>query len=176
MNKKLAFVAMSVPTMVGSGLAPMMPVRPAHAEVLPSQADIVCDRPSRFNANQLECRRIDTTPRSFAVVRPASVPLEVLAPAAEAGPVEQPDLDFSYAESHASIALFGCDCPACLNSLRTLRNMLPVVDDGRDPCWVVSNQGYRNDPDQVLSALDAAEANNTDFPLEDFIALEFAAD
>ncbi|MEG3843383.1 hypothetical protein [Microcoleus sp. herbarium14] len=32
-------------------------------------------------------------------------------------------LDFSEEESDASVALFGCDCPLCINSLRQLRGV-----------------------------------------------------
>jgi hypothetical protein len=36
------------------------------------------------------------------------------------------DFNFSDAESDAAVALFGCDCPACLNALQQLRNQPPV--------------------------------------------------
>jgi hypothetical protein len=37
-------------------------------------------------------------------------------------------LDFSEEESDAAVAMFGCDCPTCINSLRQLRGvpLLPV--------------------------------------------------
>jgi hypothetical protein len=37
-------------------------------------------------------------------------------------------LDFSEEESDAAVAMFGCDCPVCINSLRQLRGvpLLPV--------------------------------------------------
>lgn len=37
-----------------------------------------------------------------------------------------PMLEFSLEESDAAIALFGCDCPAHLNSLRALRGQEPL--------------------------------------------------
>ncbi|TVP63081.1 MAG: hypothetical protein EA342_18460 [Leptolyngbya sp. LCM1.Bin17] len=36
------------------------------------------------------------------------------------------DFGFSAAESDAAVALFGCDCPACLNALQQLRNQPPA--------------------------------------------------
>ncbi|WP_035984885.1 hypothetical protein [Leptolyngbya sp. KIOST-1] len=36
------------------------------------------------------------------------------------------DVNFSAAESDAAVALFGCDCPACLNALQQLRNQPPT--------------------------------------------------
>jgi hypothetical protein len=35
-------------------------------------------------------------------------------------------LDFSEEESDAAAALFGCDCQACINSLRQLRGLPPL--------------------------------------------------
>jgi hypothetical protein len=34
--------------------------------------------------------------------------------------------DFSEEESNASVALFGCDCPICINALRQLRSLSSV--------------------------------------------------
>lgn len=39
-------------------------------------------------------------------------------------PQEHPtEFAFTTEESNAALALFGCDCPLCINSLRTLRTM-----------------------------------------------------
>jgi hypothetical protein len=35
-------------------------------------------------------------------------------------------LEFTEEESDAAAALFGCDCPVCLNALRQLRNLPPL--------------------------------------------------
>ena len=35
-------------------------------------------------------------------------------------------INFSDEESDGAIAVFGCDCPACIRSLRTLRTMAQV--------------------------------------------------
>ena len=35
---------------------------------------------------------------------------------------EDPAMDFSAAESDAAVALFGCDCPPCINALRQLQS------------------------------------------------------
>jgi hypothetical protein len=34
--------------------------------------------------------------------------------------------DFSEEESNASVVLFGCDCPVCINALRQLRSLSSV--------------------------------------------------
>jgi hypothetical protein len=79
---------------------------------------------------------------------------------------EYPMLAFSEAESDAAVALFGCDCPACMNSLRQLRNLAPVTTDGRDACWTVVQRQFRRDPAEVIEALSAAENNQTEFYFE----------
>jgi hypothetical protein len=40
---------------------------------------------------------------------------------------DAPMLEFNEAESDVAIQLFGCDCPACINSLRQMRNVTPLV-------------------------------------------------
>ena len=36
-------------------------------------------------------------------------------------------LKFSVEESDKAVELFGCDCPACINSLRAMRGVQPLV-------------------------------------------------
>jgi hypothetical protein len=36
-------------------------------------------------------------------------------------------LKFSIEESNMAVDLFGCDCPACINSLRAMRGITPLV-------------------------------------------------
>jgi hypothetical protein len=36
-------------------------------------------------------------------------------------------LEFNVEESNVAIDLFGCDCPACINSLRQMRSVTPLV-------------------------------------------------
>lgn len=42
-------------------------------------------------------------------------------------PDELPELQFTDEESDASVTLFGCDCPACLNALRQIRGLPPMT-------------------------------------------------
>lgn len=42
-------------------------------------------------------------------------------------PGELPELEFTDEESDASVSLFGCDCPACLNALRQIRGLPPML-------------------------------------------------
>ncbi len=40
---------------------------------------------------------------------------------------DAPMLEFNDEESNVAINLFGCDCPACINSLRQMRGATPLV-------------------------------------------------
>jgi hypothetical protein len=61
----------------------------------------------------------------------ASVLAQIPAYEAEKTPASTPNdvpmLEFNVEESDVAIALFGCDCPACINSLRQMRGVTPLV-------------------------------------------------
>ncbi|WP_066381685.1 MULTISPECIES: hypothetical protein [unclassified Anabaena] len=40
---------------------------------------------------------------------------------------DAPMLAFNVEESNMAVDLFGCDCPACINSLRKMRGVTPLV-------------------------------------------------
>ncbi|MEH2090969.1 hypothetical protein [Nostoc sp.] len=40
---------------------------------------------------------------------------------------DAPMLEFNDEESNVAIDLFGCDCPACINSLRQMRGAIPLI-------------------------------------------------
>ena len=50
---------------------------------------------------------------------------------------ENPLLNFTEAESDAAAVLFGCDCPACINTLRQLKSqsLLETVNGEKGHCW-----------------------------------------
>ncbi len=48
-------------------------------------------------------------------------------PEAAPSPDDAPMLEFNDEESDVAINLFGCDCPACINSLRAMRGATPLV-------------------------------------------------
>jgi hypothetical protein len=149
------------------------------------------DRPSQMQSNQFVCTRVTPAQQVASLPAPVNIPVigsaqtgdsvQAAAPTAptftnvsvsndsrvyENPDSEYPMLAFSEAESDAAVALFGCDCPACMNSLRQLRNLAPVTTDGRDACWTVVQRQFRRDPADVIEALSAAENNQTDFYFE----------
>ncbi|MGF1515825.1 MAG: hypothetical protein ACFB5Z_19290 [Elainellaceae cyanobacterium] len=74
-------------------------------------------------------------------------------------------LDFSAAASDAAVLLFGCDCPSCINALEQLRRpSLLAAAEGH--CRQSISEAQDSDQvDDVLEAVDAAEAIGPDVPL-----------
>jgi hypothetical protein len=67
---------------------------------------------SRFN---LVCERASKIKDQTAIAQPIDQATDP-----DTSPIE---FVFSDEESNAAVALFGCDCPTCLNALRSLRVM-----------------------------------------------------
>jgi hypothetical protein len=74
------------------------------------------------------------------------------------------DADFSEAESDAAVALFGCDCPACLRSLKQLQRQSltsKVLGGGsQGHCWTALEK--RTSPQvikEVLKTLESKQMN-----------------
>lgn len=121
---RLLLNLLALPTLVGSSFC-WLTAMPAHSieqksieqnvSVPDSKATegqiCVMSRHSRFN---LVCEKVSTL-RNAPKVKPVDYATDHLTSPAE--------FNFSEEESNASIALFGCDCPLCINSLRTLRTM-----------------------------------------------------
>jgi hypothetical protein len=104
-------------SLIGSALC-LLIATPAMADptsdpLLSEDAQVcVMSRHSRFN---LVCQRVDTLKGQTEITKPVDLALD---------PQNSPhELKFSDAESNAALALFGCDCPACINALRGMRLM-----------------------------------------------------
>jgi hypothetical protein len=119
MNRLLLTLLVS-PTLFGSVMSLSAIANPAQIGETPSQST---DSP--------KCVRSPHTQRLSCVRLPAKTAaansqpkISWQRPADE----EVAMLDFSEEESDAAVAMFGCDCPVCINSLRQLRGvpLLPV--------------------------------------------------
>lgn len=105
----------------------LMVTAPAHASTeswVPVSENYACMRTVTRDPKQLVCKRI----RSQAPETPKLIDLTRVKDPAPVDDVlpngELPDtFELTDEESDASVALFGCDCPACVRSLRKLRNM-----------------------------------------------------
>ncbi len=130
MNRRLLLALLTLPTLVGSSFCWLTAI-PAQAQSAPSTTgatpgaqqpatpDAKATEPqlctlsthSRFN---LVCEKTSTLRNS-----PQTKPVDY-ATDPQNSPLE---FKFTDEESNAAIALFRCDCPACINALRSLRTM-----------------------------------------------------
>ncbi len=126
MNQLLRLLLLA-PTVVSPlvSLGLMLPVHANEATWIKVSQGYTCMRAPVREGKQLVCKRVDATVTDkgqlfdLRQLKAMSPPSET-----EISPATFPmTLDFSVEESDAAVALFGCDCPACIRSLRTLRSM-----------------------------------------------------
>jgi hypothetical protein len=117
MNRKLILSLLSSPTIFASMMSIIGVVNPAHAAqpVLRMKDGQACVRHPHISYKTFVCTRVSQT-----------------TPPPKVSSVQQSDknvamLEFSEAESNQAIALFGCDCPYCMNAFRNLTGGQPLV-------------------------------------------------
>lgn len=105
------------PTLLGSVLNLMALITPAHAQLStpipvppPETGECVTNPHQKF---QLVCTRLGAQETKLQASRDNSS-------------FPPPVLEFTEEESNTAIALFGCDCPLCLNALRQMRGQPPL--------------------------------------------------
>jgi hypothetical protein len=112
--KRFLLLFLSAPTVLSAILPLVTATAPAFADTKPATQDKFC-----VNAHaKLVCVKFSqssNTPKSSLIAKAQ----------AEA---KNPDafINFSDEESDGAVAVFGCDCPACIRSLRQLRTMAQV--------------------------------------------------
>jgi len=119
MNRKLILSLLSSSTIFTSLISTLAIVSPAHASltVLRLKNGDACVRHPHISYNKFVCMRV-TNQASTAESKINS---------AQESDKNIAMLDFSEEESNKAIALFGCDCPYCVNALRTLQGTQPLV-------------------------------------------------
>ena len=118
-------------------------------------------------ANSFAISQSDAKPISVASTTScdASLTKADVAGAARKLTSEESMLDFSAAESDAAVILLGCDCPGCINVIRQLRNQ-SLFDAVQGHCQTkLTNNNSQQTIDQVLEAIEVAEASGPDTPL-----------
>ena len=120
MNKKFALTLLSSPALFASMLSVVMMTQPARADktVAPSANPTDCVRSPQTATPRLVCTRVRNTPAP--TTKPKVNPVE------NSQPNEATELEFTEEESDAAIALYGCDCPACINGVRQMRGQAPM--------------------------------------------------
>jgi hypothetical protein len=119
MNKKFFFALLSSPVLFSSLVSMAVFTQPASAN------ETVNSTPSRFSCGRNTTLAVATPSVGCTRLR-GNTGSEVNRQKG-LGPDELPQLEFTDAESDASVALFGCDCPACINALRQMRGLPPAV-------------------------------------------------
>jgi hypothetical protein len=145
MQPRILLRLIAAPTLVSSMLA---------IALLPAQASGV--KPETAIKAGASCDVTKAAPHKPGEIRSTK---ENGYPAVVNIPVEYPALDLTAAESDAAVALFGCDCPACLNTLQQLRRQ-PLLTSGQGHCLTAMlDRVSAQEIQTVLQALEAEEAN-----------------
>ncbi len=77
-----------------------------------------------------------------------------------ASAVDIPMMDFTAAESDAAATLFGCDCPACISSLRSLQKSWRQASamGGEGHCWKNLERRVIS-PEKITEVMQSLENN-----------------
>lgn len=119
---RLLLPLLAAPTLWSSAICYLTVLQPVSAAEVPS---------STRSLEELDCVKNPHGQQSLVCVRvqvqPGVSPQQAITEA-KTQPLDRDDskLEFSEEESDAAIALFGCDCPICINALRSLRNLPPI--------------------------------------------------
>jgi hypothetical protein len=121
-NKLLKILLLS-PALLGSMVSVTMMVKAAGAtEAIPQGTNPATCVQSSNRFKNLVCTRVSQTPN---LPQSETQPTET-APKTDDQSSDPMTLEFSEEESDAAVALYGCDCPRCINSLRQLRGQPPL--------------------------------------------------
>ena len=123
MNKKLKLALLASPTIFSTLMSVVGVVNPAHAysPIIRMKDGEACIRHPHVSYDKFVCMRV-TQPDKVSQSTPTS----------KVNSVQQSNknvamLNFTEAESDKAIALFGCDCPYCMNALHALQGSQPMV-------------------------------------------------
>jgi hypothetical protein len=121
MNRKLALSLLSSPAVFASMLSMVMMTQPARANqtVNSKGTHVSCIESPHSATRRLVCTRVSNTP-------PTALPQPEMKLAQNNDPSDIIEMNFTEEESDTAIALFGCDCPSCLNALRQMRGQPPM--------------------------------------------------
>ncbi|MCX7596318.1 MAG: hypothetical protein N2235_21685 [Fischerella sp.] len=121
MNRKFTLSLLSSPALFASMLSMVIMTQPAHANQTQdsSQTRLSCIQNPHSATPRMACVRVS---KANAVMPKQQVNV----PQQNYNPSDITEMDFSEEESDTAIALFGCDCPSCLNALRQMRGQAPM--------------------------------------------------
>lgn len=123
MNKRFLLSLLASPTVLASMVSMMaMANRVNAAEVVTHPEKGVSCIHSPHNVNpKLVCMRVAQADTTTTLAMKPTVQEDTQQQQAN------PDaLEFTEEESDTAIAMFGCDCPACINGVRAMRGLPPI--------------------------------------------------
>lgn len=118
MNRKFALTLLSSPALFAS-MVSMVVMEPARANQVFNQGNLVCMQSPHSAQHKIVCERRQAHKPGTVSAKDTVI--------AQAQPNQITELKFSDEESDRAIALFGCDCPACINSMRQLNGMAEMA-------------------------------------------------
>lgn len=118
MNRKFALTLFSSPALFASIMSMVMTTQPVQANEVIQQDSLACMRSPHSAQHNFVCERSKNPSAVAAANQETTV---------EIAPDRVTELNFTDEESDTAIALFGCDCPSCLNSLRQMRGMTQMA-------------------------------------------------
>jgi hypothetical protein len=113
MNRKFTLALLSSPALFASMVSMVVMTQPARANQVINQGNLVCMKSPHSAQHKFVCERRQAG-------NPGTVSAKQDTVIAQAQPNQITELNFSDEESDRAIALFGCDCPSCINALRQL--------------------------------------------------------
>lgn len=151
MNHKLVLVLAAISTLTGSMLMLLLMERVSYATEVGLEAGLEANL-----SGQTSCS-VPVEPRIQSDTTIAAIPT--------ATPIDDyPMMDFTIEESDAAVALFGCDCPPCINALRQLRTQAftqsfsqALLSNNQGHCW---NSLQRRSPQETQEVLQILETES----------------
>lgn len=122
MNQFLRLLLLSPATFASVvSLIMVQPVQASKPAWVKVSQETTCLRAATSTATQFTCKRVNSEAvKVFDITQSAAAARDEI----EIEDVTATSFDMTVEESDATVALFGCDCPACVRSLRQLRSML----------------------------------------------------
>jgi hypothetical protein len=118
MNRKFALTLFSTPALFASVMSMVMTTQAVQANEVIQQGSLSCMRSSHSAQQKFVCERRQNQNTVTAANQESTV---------EVASNKVTELNFTDEESDTAIALFGCDCLSCLNSLRQMRGMTQMA-------------------------------------------------
>lgn len=154
MNRNTLLALVAVPTLAGSLLLMAKQTQAATSSLAPTSCSVPI-------APEMSPSTIRPTADAVAAVSAPGMPEQGVTQSDENSIDEDSIMNFTAAESDAAVALFGCDCPACMRVLHQLQRQTfsqVLLSSNQGHCWDALRQ-HPQEAQAVLRELEAGAAN-----------------